>query len=212
VVSEACFSTNDPTVNATSLCPGGVPESTVPNSALHCNANDPSLNNAGCDHGTHVAGIASGNGASFTGVAPGSSIAAIQVFTKINHASTCSPQPTPCVLASESDLIKGMEHVLSLTGTFDIASVNVSLGEGSFTSTCDSQSPAGKTAIDNLRGAHVATVIGSGNDGLNNAVSIPACISTAVSVGSTTKTDISFADGSRIFHQFIYSGRRVPNL
>src|SRR5688572_13206916 len=52
VVSEACYSSNNPTEHATSLCPGGVMESTAADSGRNCNVMDD------CDHGTHVAGIA----------------------------------------------------------------------------------------------------------------------------------------------------------
>ena len=189
VVSEACFSSNDPSFSATSVCPGGVEESTAVNSGINCDDNDPSLANAGCDHGTHVAGIASGNSASFSGVAPGSNIIAVQVFTKFNSASTCFPNSTPCIASFRSDQIKGLEHVLSLTGTMDIASANMSLGGGGFSTPCDASESLRKTAIDNLRNVNVATAIASGNNGSDNSISTPACISTAISVGSTTKTD-----------------------
>ena len=58
VVSEACYSSNDSFYSATSVCPGGVTESTAVDSALNC---DPAV--AGCFHGTHVAGIAAGKNA-----------------------------------------------------------------------------------------------------------------------------------------------------
>ncbi len=189
VVAEACFSTTNAFLNTDSVCPGGVEESTAIGSGVNCDATDPSLTNANCNHGTHVAGIASGNGASFSGVAPGSNIIAIQVFSKFNDASSCSPRPAPCVAAFRSDQIKGLEHVLSLTGTLNIASVNMSLGGGSFTSFCDGSESLRKIAIDNLRAVNVATVIASGNGGSSDSISTPACISTAVSVGSTTKSD-----------------------
>ncbi|HSH59762.1 MAG TPA: S8 family serine peptidase [Acidimicrobiales bacterium] len=53
-----------------------------------------------------------------------------------------------------------------------------------------------KPAIDNLRSVGVATVVSSGNDGYNDAISAPACISGAVSVGATTNGDevISFSN------------------
>jgi hypothetical protein len=46
-----------------------------------------------------------------------------------------------------------------------------------------------KPIIDNLRAAGIATVIAAGNDGSRNGISSPACISSAVSVGSTTEAD-----------------------
>jgi len=64
VVSEACYSSNYASNNVTSLCPGGVIESIAPGSGVNC----PSSID-GCEHGTHVAGIAAGRGTSFSGVA-----------------------------------------------------------------------------------------------------------------------------------------------
>ena len=189
VVSEACFSSNDSFSSASSVCPGGVEESTAVDSGVNCDVNDPSLTPEDCDHGTHVAGIASGSGTTFSGVAPASDIIAIQVFSKFNSPSSCFPFSPPCVASFRSDQIKGLEHVLSLTGTLDIASANMSLGGGGFSSPCDASESLRKTAIDNLRAVNVATVIASGNNGSDNSISTPACISTAISVGSTTKTD-----------------------
>ena len=37
---------------------------------------------SGCDHGTHVAGIAAGSGSQSSGVAPDADIMAIQVFSE----------------------------------------------------------------------------------------------------------------------------------
>ncbi len=168
VVSEACYSSN--------LCPGGLTASTATNSGLNCN---PAI--AGCGHGTHVAGIAAGKGSSFSGVAQNAGVIAIQVF------SSTSCGGSPCVRAYTSDIIRGLERVYDLLGTYSVAAANLSLGGGSFTSHCDSD-PI-KTIIDALSAAGTATVIASGNDGYTNAISSPGCVSSAITVGSTTKTD-----------------------
>ena len=71
-----------------------------------------------------------------------------------------------------------------------IAAVNMSLGGGLFSgANCDSASSqvATKAAIDNLLSVGVASIIASGNDSQGFAISGPACISTAVAVGATTK-------------------------
>ena len=47
-----------------------------------------------------------------------------------------------------------------------------------------------KSGIDNLLAVGIATVIASGNASFTTGVSSPACISTAVTVGSTTKWDV----------------------
>src|SRR6185436_20093099 len=69
-----------------------------------------------------------------------------------------------------------------------IAAVNMSLGGGMYTSqaTCDADHASRKAIIDQLRSVNIATVVASGNNGFINATSAPACISTAVSVGSVT--------------------------
>ena len=139
-----------------------------------------------CQHGTHVAGIAAGSGASFDGVAPFANVIAINVFSR-RTGSACGDNPSPCALSRVSDQIKGLERVIALRSSMRIAAVNMSLGGGQFSANCDGD--ARKAAIDNLRSTGTATVISSGNDGSASAVSAPSCISTAVTVGSTTKTD-----------------------
>ncbi len=86
-----------------------------------------------------------------------------------------------------SDEISGLERVYALRNTYDIAAVNMSIGGGAYTSqsTCDSDNPSVKSAIDTLRSVNIATVIASGNDGYSDSIAEPGCISSAVSVGAT---------------------------
>ena len=180
VGSEACYPTTSSA--STSVCPGGVASSTAAGSGLPCASG---VN--GCNHGTHVAGIAAGNQSSLKGVAKDAKLISVQVFSRFDAASSCTPSSAPCVRTYTSDQIKGLERVYSLRNTYKIAAVNMSLGGGSFAGPCDSD--ARKPIIDNLRRAKIATVIASGNDGFDGSISAPGCISTAVSVGSTTKQD-----------------------
>jgi subtilisin len=175
VVSEACFSTTSSANNSNTVCPGGVSESTSSGSGVNCTVD-------GCDHGTHVAGIAAGRGTSFSGVAKDASVIAIQIFSRFNSTSSCNG-PAPCVRTFSSDQMKGLERVYALRATLNIAAVNMSIGGGQNSSNCDGNSL--KPIIDNLRSAGIATVIASGNDGYKDSISSPACISSAVSVGST---------------------------
>jgi subtilisin family serine protease len=94
-------------------------------------------------------------------------------------------------MAWDSDYIAGLDYVYSLRNTYQIASANMSLGGGSYTDSaqCDTDYRDAKALIDQLRSAGIATVIAAGNEGLNNAISGPGCITTAVSVGATTDTD-----------------------
>src|SRR4029077_3114140 len=121
------------------------------------------------------------------GVAKGASIMAVQVFSDITDAATCGGT-APCVGAFTSDIISGLERVytVALAGR-SIAAVNMSLGGTNFDAPCDSEPY--KPMIDTLRSIGIASVIASGNDGSPFGLSSPGCISTAVSVGSTDKSD-----------------------
>ena len=122
VVSEACYSTTGGT--ASSVCPGGL-NSTAPGFGVNCS---PAV--AGCRHGTHIAGIAAGNGATYPGVAKSASIIAIQVYSRIDNPAFCAPDPSPCAGAFDSDILAGLDRVYALRAQFDIAAVSLSLGSG----------------------------------------------------------------------------------
>jgi len=199
IVSQACYSTGgaghdaDPAVARISLCPGNAESSTAAGSA-DTNIAACDFNGDICDHGTHVAGIAAGDGsgvavanAQAAGVAPAADIIAMQVFTRYNRATDCNPAPAPCLLSSPSDQIAALDRVFSIRNTFGVTVVNMSLGGGQFFTACDDE--ARKVPIDALRGVGIATVVASGNNGFANAISRPACISTAVAVGATTNGD-----------------------
>ena len=177
VVSEACYSTANATTGVTSLCPGGVSASTAAGAAVPCS----STWGAECAHGTHVAGIAAGNGSTYTGVAKDAQVIAVQVFSGFPAAS-CGGT-SPCVMAYTSDIIRGLERVYALRTSYAIAAANLSLGGGNYTTNCDGD--AAKPAIDDLRTAGIATVVASGNSGYTSGISSPACISSAVSVGAS---------------------------
>jgi subtilisin family serine protease len=181
VVAEACYSTNASSQSLSSLCPGGVAASTEPGAGMPCGPAGSS-----CDHGTHVAGIVAGRGTNFSGVAKDATLIAIQAFTQVNTSQICGPGRNTCILAYDSDLVRGLERVYELRNTFQIAAVNMSLGGGRFSASCDANGGAMKLAIDLLRSTNIATVAAAGNNGYADSIGMPACISSAVSVGSTT--------------------------
>lgn len=185
VVSEACYSAHDTINGVYSYCPGDATESTAAGSAARCG-----LFGDSCYHGTHVAGITSGQGVSFSGVAKASSVIAIQTFHWV--------QSLDGARTSTSNILKGLERAYALRTTYSIASVNMSLGGGAYSSqvTCDSEWSAVKTVVDQLRSVGIATVIASGNDGSSTTISGPGCISTAVAVGATLNASNTVADYS----------------
>ena len=167
VVSETCCSTNSSSTS--SLCPGGVSASTSSCSSMPCTGA------VGCGHGTHVAGIAAGKSASFSGVAKDAYVIAMQVFSMSSSGN---------IGAYTSDTVKALERVYARSNNYSIAAVNMSLGGGLYTANCDSNASLTKAAIDNLRSVGIATVIASGNDGSTRSMGAPACISSDISVGS----------------------------
>ena len=171
VVSEACYSTTGS--GLTSTCPGGVAQSVETGSGIQCDF-------GGCEHGTHVAGIAAGTSDNFSGVAKDAKIIAIKVASRVNGCTSGN-----CVGILSSDIIRGLERVHSLRNDYSIAAVNLSLGGGKFTSNCDAAEIATKTVIENLRSVGIATIVASGNEGNTGSLSSPACITSAISVGST---------------------------
>ncbi len=194
VVEQACYSSS--TSSSVAVCPSGSGQQVGPGSAIPCSF-------AGCDHGTHVAGIAAGTQVTigtktYSGVAKDANLIAVQVFSRFNSAIDCPGMPTPCPRTFTSDQIQGLDRVysLSVAGTHDIASVNMSIGGGKNTSPCDSH-PV-RMSVDNLKSRKIATVIASGNDGFKDALSAPGCISTAVSVGSTTDVAIFSAPANLV--------------
>ncbi|HEY8516615.1 MAG TPA: S8 family serine peptidase [Candidatus Binatia bacterium] len=194
IVREACFSGNG-------NCPNGATQQIGPGPGVACTyAGD-------CKHGTHVAGIA----ASRSGVARRANIIAIQVFSRFT-GPICEGFGDPCALTYTSDQIAALEHVFELRNKHRIAVVNMSLGGGSYSSqaACDADNVARKAAIDNLRAAGIATVAASGNAGYAHLIDEPACISSAFSVGSVTKSDqVSVFTNSASFLDFLAPGTSI---
>ena len=182
VLAEACFSTTDAGSSSSTLCPGGGESEIGTGAAVNC-----STAIIGCDHGTHVAGIAAGTGTDFSGVAKGADIIAVQVFSKFDSDAYCGVGNSPCILSWTSDQIAGLDWISSQSGSYAIAAANMSLGGGTYSSNCDTD--LRKISIDQLLSVGIATVISSGNNAYTSAMGAPACISTAISVGSTTSSD-----------------------
>lgn len=190
IVAEACFSTD--AGGRQSLCPDGSSQQIGAGAGVNC-AFDTS---SSCPHGTFVAGVAAGayttDGMSSLlgladGVAKGADIVAIQTF----HLAGC-PAGT-CLLASLSDILAALDHVAllvdALAGTTRLVAVNLSLGGGRYSSTCDGQFPSAAAAVANLASKGVAVIAASGNDGYVDSLSFPACLSGTVAVGSTSNAD-----------------------
>jgi hypothetical protein len=196
IVKEACFSTVSST--ATSLCPNGTNTQTTAGAANIDNvANCLNGTNQLCAHGSHVAGIAAGLNSNrqvsepINGVSRFSGIFAIQVFSRFNGAAQCNPDPAPCVRSFAADQIRALDHVranIVLPDNYTVAAANISIGGAADNAgNCDTDTR--KAPIDSLRAAGVLTTIAAGNNSSTNMISAPGCISSAITVGSTTKAD-----------------------
>ena len=173
VVSEACYTLGQ--------CPNSSSSSTANGSGVPCALPDE------CSHGTHVAGIATGfNSKDFSGIAPDARLISIKVFTTFGMTSG----------VYLSDMNAGLERVYQLRDSFSIAAVNMSLGwKDPYPATCDTLVPSTTALINQLKAAGIATIIASGNNGASSRISFPACISSAVSVGSVSDSNWGLCGG-----------------
>lgn len=184
IVGGACYSSTMSSggYSSVTVCPNGQESQTGTGAGEDCSV---ASYGPGCQHGTHVAGIVAGSKATAgprNGVAKSASILPIQVFSYFSAFGD--------VMSWQSDQILALDYVYAQRNAFPgktIGAVNMSLGGGSYTSTCPDH-PL-RSAVQLLRNVGIAVVAAAGNDGATNAMGGPACIPEAVSVGSTTKTD-----------------------
>ncbi len=143
-------------------------------------------------HGTEVSAVVAGP----TGVAPDAKIVAIKVFASTNTSNLACKDT-----ASDSDILQGVNYAISNQAAFGIVAINMSLGgefdDGQPHGYCDADEPGYATAFDSATAAGILVAVAAGNGGFTNALSAPACVSSAVSVGavySDTYSKISWQD------------------
>ncbi len=148
-----------------------------------------------CRHGSHVAGIAAGTAASYSGtaysgIAPASPIISFNIFTKYTDASVCG-SGDPCLAATDADILSALSQLENLVVEGEkVGSVNLSLGGAAYAnqSQCDQNNILYYYAFQRLRTLGVPVIVAAGNNGYVNGISSPGCVSTAYSVGATTIT------------------------
>lgn len=156
-------------------------------------------------HGTHVAGIVTSSGTNVPGVAPDAKIVAIRI---------CSPE------CYASDAIAALDWIHANLETYPVRVVNLSLGggdrpppfgteTGKYIDICDNTPSHDSTdppiinqlynvAIKNLVDQNVVVFAASGNQGYTDKIYRPACLSSAIAVGATTKSDAIFFNRNKL--------------
>lgn len=213
VTWEACFSTDLPApYRATNLCPAGTSENGIYFTQTGSGAAAlTKCIDVECWHGTHVASIAAGSDATYTGMAPQANIIAIQVFSRFQSTQYCGPGNSPCILSFDHDQLAALEYVADLAATYDIVAVNMSLGGGSYLSACDGDVAVLVAAMGALKALDIVVAASSGNNGYTTAIGHPACLSDVISVGSVRDTDdiVSTFSNSATFLDILAPGQPI---
>lgn len=118
-------------------------------------------------HGSNVAGIVAG-------VAPGTKILALDVFTGDG--------------ASTTDILSAINWTIANRAAYRIAAMNLSLGGGGSSAPCTSDVLG--VALATARAAGIAPVVAAGNNGYTSALSAPACAPAAISVGAVYDSNV----------------------
>ena len=124
-------------------------------------------------HGTHVAGIAGSNDATYTGIAPGANVAAVKVLDSAGNGTW-------------ANIESGLQWVIDNRETYNIVSLNMSLGTAEAYNS-DTTSPI-TDELAALKNAGVFIAASSGNFWYTHmpdeGVAYPAADVSAVAVGS----------------------------
>ena len=126
---------------------------------------DKSLDDNG--HGTNVSAIV-------LGVAPAAKVLALDVF----QGAT----------APSSAILSALDWTIKNRTTYNIVSVNMSLGGGMYNAACGSDLFA--APLTNVRAAGILPAVASGNNGYTGALSSPACAPAAISVGAVYDANV----------------------
>jgi uncharacterized repeat protein (TIGR02543 family) len=126
-------------------------------------------------HGTNVAAIV-------LGVAPGAKIAALDVFRTDGYAYS-------------SDIINAINWCITNKTTYNLASINMSLGGGRYYSPVDPYDSWG-TAIQRAINAGILVSAASGNATYTDSMGTPAAYSNVVSVGAVYDANLGGVDWS----------------
>ncbi len=137
-------------------------------------------------HGTHVSGIMVSDGTvGSPGVAPAAELVAVKVMYDCSFAGCFD---------SFSEIVAGLDHLITRQDSLHVRAVNMSLGTGSrFPGACDNATAynmAGADAVNALRDLGVISMAASLNDGDKAQMSSPACLSNVLAVAAIDQTPV----------------------
>ncbi|NDJ35682.1 MAG: S8 family serine peptidase, partial [Chloroflexi bacterium] len=129
-------------------------------------------------HGTWVSGVITSDGnVASVGVAPDAQIVAIRLGSNDGDGFY------------SSDTLAGLDWLITNHGTLGTDVANLSLGVVGVSfndvGSCEAFDPANTAAHDALTALGVTNVAASGNSGITNGISFPACVGSVISVGAT---------------------------
>jgi len=145
-------------------------------------------------HGTHVAGIATGNDSTYRGVAPGAKLVVAKVFTDAGAGST-------------SMAISGIDWCITNRATYNISVITMSIGvtdgggnEILYNTSCDDTTTGDTSglaaAASEAQAYGIFVDASSGNLGSTAGILAPSCGENVTSVGRSNETN-GVAGGNR---------------
>jgi len=131
-------------------------------------------------HGTNVTGIIASDGTvAPRGVAPKAKIVAIQILDRNNSGWV-------------SDWIAGVDHIVANNAALKVRAINMSLVTNALYSgsNCDNAQNLFAAAVNAANNLGIVVFACAGNNGSTTAMTAPACLSGAVSVGAVYDADL----------------------
>lgn len=129
-------------------------------------------------HGTHVSGIITSSDPDHQGIAPDTEIVALKALDYQGEGYF-------------SDILAAMDWAINHKDDYGIKVINLSLGsDTTYGGVCDGAEPLAADMAAAAKAAGITVVAAAGNDALDGQMSMPACLSTVISVGAVYDSDV----------------------
>ena len=129
-------------------------------------------------HGTHVTGIVASTNETYTGIAPDTKIIAVKTLDSGGSGFA-------------SDTVSGINWCVNNASKFNISIISMSLGGSTnYSGHCNDVETSYATAIDAAYAQNISVIVAAGNSYNYSAMSAPACIANATSVGALNDNDV----------------------